>query len=156
MRRLSLSLLVLMAGSTMAAAASGGPVHAPSDFEGTWRISKWVGESQGGFSGPDPNRSLGKIVQITSAEFRSPERSCRLRGAAVTPVGNREIETSLWGGQLIKELRLSRLEIAKAFGRGTTDVFKDQDLCVSAVMVDHDHILDAFGSGVVYQLDRVN
>ena len=28
-------------------------------------------------------------------------------------------------------------------------------MCVVAILLDHDHMLDAFGSGVIYKLDRV-
>ncbi len=150
--RLLAACLVVVAWAG-AALADGG--RTAGDFQGVWRVSHWVGESQGGFSGPDPSTLLGSQVQITATAFRSSARNCRLDGAGVVTLGNREIETGLWGGQQIGQLRLSRTDIGKAFGRERTEVFEDRSLCVAAIMLDSDHILDVFGSGVIYELDRV-
>ncbi len=150
MRRVVAWMLPLAAAWGVARAA--GP--SPADFQGTWRVSKWVGESQSGFSGPDPNSVVGSTVRITPTAFRSPQRTCELAGASVSTMGNRDIETELWGGQKIVQLRLSEAEKGGAFGAERTPVFQDKTLCVAAIMLDHDHILDAFGSGAIYKLDR--
>ena len=144
---------LLFAALTSNAIAAG--KQTPSDFIGKWRIAQWVGESQGGFSGPDPNTLLGKTVQIASTMIRVPERTCRLQDASMAATPNSEIETGIWGGQRIAQLRLPKKDIARAFGRDRTQVFQDKSLCISAIMIDHDHIIDAFGSGVIYRLDRV-
>ena len=150
-----LVVAIMALGITWAAASPADAGHVAQDFEGTWRVSKWVGESQGGFSGPDPNSLLGSTVQITSTGFKSVQRSCHLEDPRVAPVGNRDIEAGLWGGQQISALRLSHMEIGIAFGRERTEVFQDRSMCVVAILLDHDHMLDAFGSGVIYKLDRV-
>ena len=139
-----------MAGNAIAAVNS-----APADFIGRWRIGQWIGESQGGVSNPAPDTLLGKTVQITGAMIRTPERTCRLHDAALRVTPNSEIEASFWGGQRIAQLRLPKRDIASAFGREQTRVFQDKSLCISAVLIDHDHMIDAFGSGVIYRLDRV-
>ncbi len=144
-------LLVAALGGEAAVADN----QTPADFIGKWRIGQWIGESQGGFSGPDPNTLLGKTMQITSTMVRAPERTCRLHDAMVTATANSEIEAGIWGGQRIAQLRLPKEEIAKAFGSERTRVFHDKSLCISAIMIDHDHMIDAFGSGVIYRLDRV-
>ncbi len=126
----------------------------PADFIGTWRIVAWVGEGQGGFSGPDPRGLIGRTVRITPTELEGPDRTCHLQNAEVAVLPNNEIETTLWGGQRIRELRLSRTDIGRSFGTERTPVFQDRTFCVTAVMVDRDHILDALGTGVIYRLAR--
>ena len=127
----------------------------PAGILGKWRIGQWVGESQGGFSGPDPNSLLGKTVDITMTAVHAPGRTCRLEDVAGKVLPNSEIESSIWGGQRIDQLRLPKSAIAGAFGAERTRVIQDKGLCISAIMIGHDHMIDAFGSGVIYRLDRV-
>ena len=149
-QRIAAGLLV-MALPAQAIAASH-PV--PTDFDGTWRIGKWIGESEGGFSGPDPATFLNKSVQITTTMVQAPDRTCHLQHPSLKTTPNKDIEF-VWGRQRIDELRLSNIELATAFGPEQTYFFIDESACISAVMIDHDHIIDALGSGVIYRLDRV-
>ena len=125
------------------------------DFTGTWRIAAIIGASEGGVTGADPKRMLGKHVQWTATNVRSPKGDCHLQHPALTPMPNRSLETGVWGGQTISELKLSRTDLAKAFGAQQTPVFQDPSGCANAVLIDHEHMVDAFGSGWIFRLDRV-
>ena len=146
-------LLVLLVLATSSAGAQTAP--SVQDFTGKWRIAKVLGAADGGVSSTDPKNLLGKFVRWSEGEVQFPEQTCRLRGPSVSPVENQLLETSIWGGQTIADLELSKASLAKAFGRTTTPVFQDDSGCANAVMLDHNHLVSGFSSGWIYRLDRV-
>lgn len=155
MRALRLGAVLLVAGLATAPARSASPpLPALSDFSGTWRIARMVGASDGGVTGGDPKAVIGRTVHWTATEVRSPEGVCQLRKPAVTLVPNRTIETGIWGGQSIDSLALSKAAIAQGFGPDRTPVFQDQGGCANGILIGRGHMIEAFGSGWIYRLDR--
>ncbi len=154
MARPVMALAVALGVSRMAWAAASPSV---SDFMGTWRLAAVIGASDGGVTGTDPKALIGQRVRWTATDIVSPEGDCRLRHPTVSPMANRALETSIWGGQRIGELKLSKTEIAEAFGPHETPVFQDDAKgCANAVLIGRAHMVHAFGSGWIYRLDRVS
>ncbi len=126
-----------------------------SDFAGTWKIKRIVGASRGGLTGEDPKVVVGKVARWTATDIQFPEGTCRLRQPAVTLLPNRVLETRLWLGQQLNDLSLSKAEIARGFGAEDTPVFQDASGCASAVLIGRNHMVEMFGNGWIYWLDRM-
>ncbi|MGI4810209.1 MAG: hypothetical protein ACRYF2_19115 [Janthinobacterium lividum] len=126
-----------------------------ADFVGTWRTKRIVGASQGGLTGEDPKVIVGKVVRWTATDIEFPDGACRLRQPAVTLLPNRVLETRLWLGQQLNNLSLSKAEIARGFGVEDTPVFQDESGCASAVLIGRNHMVEMFGNGWIYWLERV-
>lgn len=76
-----------------------------------------------------------------------PGKTCMLHDAAIRDEPNAKLEDSIWGGQKIGGLALSRGDEARAFGTTETPVFEDRDGCSYAISIDHDKLVETFPSG---------
>ena len=83
-----------------------------------------------------------------------PGKTCMLHDAAIRDEPNAKLEDSIWGGQKIGGLALSRGDEARAFGTTETPVFEDRDGCSYAISIDHDKLVVTFPSGYIYLLQR--
>jgi hypothetical protein len=101
-----------------------------------------------------PQAMIGRPVEWSADALHTPGKTCALSGATIRKEANRKLEDSIWGGQKISGLALSRHEAEKAFGPTETPVFEDHAGCVYAISIDHDRVVITFPSGYIYLLSR--